>query len=93
VSEILKDERRLNVAITRPKHKLIMVGSRKSLTSYLPCYHLINILEDSQVKKKSFNLWCTVHKFTFRSFLSQKMHLAFLNARNITSFLSRPLCS
>ena len=33
VGELLKDWRRVNVAITRARHKLIMIGSKQTLTS------------------------------------------------------------
>lgn len=35
-TEILEDQRRLTVAVTRAKHKLIMVGDMKALESYTP---------------------------------------------------------
>ena len=43
-SELLKDERRLNVAITRAKKKLIIVGNRTTLTRYEPFKQLFNVM-------------------------------------------------
>lgn len=47
--EILQDERRLNVAVTRAKHKLIMVGDMTTLNLYTPFKQLIDLLESSQI--------------------------------------------
>jgi hypothetical protein len=46
--DILLDERRLNVAITRAKHKLVMIGHRDALTAYKPFRDLVSILRDDQ---------------------------------------------
>ncbi|XP_067945535.1 DNA replication ATP-dependent helicase/nuclease DNA2-like isoform X2 [Watersipora subatra] len=46
---ILSDRRRLNVAITRAKHKLILVGNVDTLSSYSPVLKLISLLEPPQV--------------------------------------------
>uniref|UniRef100_A0A158Q8K4 DNA helicase n=1 Tax=Elaeophora elaphi TaxID=1147741 RepID=A0A158Q8K4_9BILA len=43
-SELLDDCRRINVAITRAKHKLILVGCRKSLSSYPAANAIINTI-------------------------------------------------
>lgn len=48
-NEILSDERRLNVAITRAKHKLILIGNRKTLTLYEPFVKLFNALRPDQI--------------------------------------------
>lgn len=40
--EILEDQRRLTVAITRSKHKLIMIGDVDSLNRYEPFKNLFN---------------------------------------------------
>lgn len=40
--EILDDHRRLTVAVTRAKHKLIMVGDMKALEVYIPFKILLN---------------------------------------------------
>jgi DNA replication ATP-dependent helicase Dna2 len=45
--EILNDKRRLTVAITRAKHKLIMVGCVQSLVRYKPLASLIAILKET----------------------------------------------
>lgn len=44
LGELLKDWRRLNVAITRAKHKLLMVGSAPTLRRYAPLEKLLNHL-------------------------------------------------
>ncbi|XP_045595912.2 DNA replication ATP-dependent helicase/nuclease DNA2 [Procambarus clarkii] len=49
VSEILQDDRRLNVAVTRAKYKLIMVGDIASLQVYAPFKKLTAILEPHQI--------------------------------------------
>lgn len=49
--EILQDERRLNVAITRAKYKLIMIGDMATLQLFNPFKKLTDILESSQVYK------------------------------------------
>jgi hypothetical protein len=42
--EILNDKRRLTVAVTRSKEKLIMIGCIKSLIRYAPLVELIEII-------------------------------------------------
>ncbi|XP_057707140.1 DNA replication ATP-dependent helicase/nuclease DNA2 [Corythoichthys intestinalis] len=49
LGELLKDWRRLNVAITRAKHKLLMVGSTSSLRRYTPVEKLLNHLEQDNM--------------------------------------------
>ncbi|KAL5016164.1 hypothetical protein ScPMuIL_005753 [Solemya velum] len=46
--ELLKDIRRLNVAITRAKHKLILLGDRQTLTQYSPLKTIISTLDKKQ---------------------------------------------
>ena len=46
--ELLRDWRRLNVALTRAKHKLIMVGCTRNLIEYEPCAKLIKYLQAKQ---------------------------------------------
>uniref|UniRef100_A0AAQ4R859 DNA replication ATP-dependent helicase/nuclease DNA2 n=1 Tax=Gasterosteus aculeatus aculeatus TaxID=481459 RepID=A0AAQ4R859_GASAC len=53
LGELLKDWRRLNVAITRAKHKLLMVGSATTLRRYAPVEKLLNHLQ--QENMISFN--------------------------------------
>jgi DNA replication ATP-dependent helicase Dna2 len=58
-AEILCDERRLNVAITRAKKKLIIIGSKTTLIKYNPFYRLISILRLDQIlsiPKSDFHL-------------------------------------
>ncbi|XP_044202740.1 DNA replication ATP-dependent helicase/nuclease DNA2 isoform X1 [Thunnus albacares] len=45
LGELLKDWRRLNVAITRAKHKLLMVGSASTLRRYAPVEKLLDHLQ------------------------------------------------
>lgn len=45
-NEILEDQRRLTVAITRAKHKFIMVGDTATLTQYGPFKRLLDNMND-----------------------------------------------
>lgn len=45
----MKDWRRLNVAITRAKHKLLMVGSATTLRRYAPVEKLLNHLQQENM--------------------------------------------
>nr|XP_045218009.1 DNA replication ATP-dependent helicase/nuclease DNA2 isoform X3 [Macaca fascicularis] len=49
VGELLKDWRRLNVAITRAKHKLILLGCVPSLNCYPPLEKLLNHLNSEKL--------------------------------------------
>uniref|UniRef100_F1KSN7 DNA replication ATP-dependent helicase/nuclease n=1 Tax=Ascaris suum TaxID=6253 RepID=F1KSN7_ASCSU len=49
-SELLSDARRINVAITRAKHKLILVGCRQSMMSYDTMAALIDLIPECQIK-------------------------------------------
>ncbi|XP_041793054.1 DNA replication ATP-dependent helicase/nuclease DNA2 isoform X2 [Chelmon rostratus] len=49
LGELLKDWRRLNVAITRAKHKLLMVGSAATLRRYAPVEKLLNHLQQENM--------------------------------------------
>uniref|UniRef100_A0A3B5AA44 DNA replication ATP-dependent helicase/nuclease DNA2 n=1 Tax=Stegastes partitus TaxID=144197 RepID=A0A3B5AA44_9TELE len=49
LGELLKDWRRLNVAITRAKHKLLMVGSAATLRRYTPVEKLLNHLQQENM--------------------------------------------
>ncbi|XP_069045163.1 DNA replication ATP-dependent helicase/nuclease DNA2 [Lepisosteus oculatus] len=49
LGELLKDWRRLNVAITRAKHKLIMLGCVPTLCQYTPLEKLLSHLEKEQM--------------------------------------------
>uniref|UniRef100_A0A8C9WBK6 DNA replication ATP-dependent helicase/nuclease DNA2 n=1 Tax=Scleropages formosus TaxID=113540 RepID=A0A8C9WBK6_SCLFO len=46
VGELLKDWRRLNVAVTRAKHKLIMLGCSPTLCHYAPLEKLLKHMEE-----------------------------------------------
>lgn len=45
--EVLRDTRRINVAITRAKQKLIFVCDRETLKEYKPFLKVFNCLEES----------------------------------------------
>ncbi|TWW67273.1 ATP-dependent helicase/nuclease DNA2 DNA replication, partial [Takifugu flavidus] len=49
LGELLKDWRRLNVAITRAKNKLLMVGSATTLQRYSPVEKLLNHLQQENM--------------------------------------------
>ncbi|KAM4602916.1 DNA replication ATP-dependent helicase/nuclease DNA2 [Polymixia lowei] len=49
LGELLKDWRRLNVAVTRAKHKLLMVGSASTLRRYAPLDKLLNHLQQESM--------------------------------------------
>jgi DNA replication ATP-dependent helicase Dna2 len=47
--EILNDKRRLTVAITRAKKKLIMIGCVENLVRYKPLCSLISFIKEKNV--------------------------------------------
>ncbi|KAK4301412.1 hypothetical protein Pmani_026446 [Petrolisthes manimaculis] len=47
--DILQDEHRLNVAVTRAKHKLIIIGDKNTLQSYQPFRKLTTLLQNQQI--------------------------------------------
>uniref|UniRef100_A0A2K5M5F7 DNA replication ATP-dependent helicase/nuclease DNA2 n=1 Tax=Cercocebus atys TaxID=9531 RepID=A0A2K5M5F7_CERAT len=57
VGELLKDWRRLNVAITRAKHKLILLGCVPSLNCYPPLEKLLNHLNSEKLISFLFCIW------------------------------------
>lgn len=65
-NEILEDKRRLTVAITRAKHKLILVGDTISLENYGPFKTLIS----SMSKMNKINLVDQHQGFDWRILLS-----------------------
>jgi len=61
-SSILNDIRRLNVAITRAKHKLILVGNKHVLKDYDPIMKIMNYLEVDCLKEDKFKQNCLSKK-------------------------------
>uniref|UniRef100_F6S4L6 DNA replication ATP-dependent helicase/nuclease n=2 Tax=Monodelphis domestica TaxID=13616 RepID=F6S4L6_MONDO len=59
LGELLKDWRRLNVAITRAKHKLVLLGCVPSLSQYPP---LEKLLRHLHLEHKIFNLPLGAHE-------------------------------
>lgn len=55
--ELLKDVRRLNVALTRAKKMLIMVGHVSSMKSYPPLQAVINILKENDNVSFFYYAW------------------------------------
>ncbi|XP_064461357.1 DNA replication ATP-dependent helicase/nuclease DNA2-like [Ornithodoros turicata] len=47
-TEILNDRRRLNVAISRARHKLVLIGNRSTVQKYQPFKELLNCLRPDQ---------------------------------------------
>ena len=48
VGEILRDARRLNVACSRAKHKIVLIGSAETLTRGSPALARVVALADAQ---------------------------------------------
>jgi len=48
---ILEDMRRLNVAITRARSKVVLLGNRHTLTEYSPFKKLFEIMKEGQIRK------------------------------------------
>uniref|UniRef100_A0A8C7B862 DNA replication ATP-dependent helicase/nuclease DNA2 n=1 Tax=Neovison vison TaxID=452646 RepID=A0A8C7B862_NEOVI len=57
LGELLKDWRRLNVAITRAKHKLILLGCVPSLNRYPPLGKLLHHLNSEKLISFLFCIW------------------------------------
>ncbi|XP_078060922.1 DNA replication ATP-dependent helicase/nuclease DNA2 [Mustelus asterias] len=49
LGELLKDWRRLNVALTRPKHKLVMMGCMPTICQYAPLKKLLDHLKTQEM--------------------------------------------
>lgn len=47
--EILDDKRRLTVAITRARHKLIIIADKNTLLRYMPFKNLFNVIDEKNV--------------------------------------------
>ncbi|KAF7669381.1 hypothetical protein LDENG_00193020 [Lucifuga dentata] len=58
LGELLKDWRRLNVAVTRAKHKLLMLGSAATLRRYAPVEKLLSHLQQENMISFKNNLTC-----------------------------------
>ncbi|KAM6943298.1 DNA replication ATP-dependent helicase/nuclease DNA2 isoform 2-T2 [Xenentodon cancila] len=69
LGELLKDWRRLNVAITRAKHKLLMVGSATTLRRYSPVEKLLNHLQHENMISFANDLLCFCLIFSTNLFL------------------------
>lgn len=65
-NEILEDQRRLTVAITRAKHKLIMVGDTVSLDGYRP----FKMLTTNMSKMNKIKLVDQQQSFEWKSILT-----------------------
>uniref|UniRef100_A0A3B3D4K1 DNA replication ATP-dependent helicase/nuclease n=1 Tax=Oryzias melastigma TaxID=30732 RepID=A0A3B3D4K1_ORYME len=73
LGELLKDWRRLNVAITRAKHKLLMVGSAVTLRRFPPVEKLLNHLQKHTNPGVKIHLLSRKHKhLLFNFFLFNK---------------------
>lgn len=66
MNQILEDHRRLTVAITRAKHKLIIIGDTVSLEGYRP----FKMLMTSLSKMNKINLLDQQQSFNWDSLLS-----------------------
>uniref|UniRef100_A0AAY4E547 DNA replication ATP-dependent helicase/nuclease n=1 Tax=Denticeps clupeoides TaxID=299321 RepID=A0AAY4E547_9TELE len=75
LGELLKDWRRLNVAITRAKHKLLMIGSSTALRLYSPLLKLLTHLEQENMISFLFSA-CAINVIScwFLSF-TKKNHI------------------
>uniref|UniRef100_A0A4W6FYB0 DNA replication ATP-dependent helicase/nuclease n=1 Tax=Lates calcarifer TaxID=8187 RepID=A0A4W6FYB0_LATCA len=74
LGELLKDWRRLNVAITRAKHKLLMVGSATTLRRYAPVEKLLNHLQQENMISFKNTPWF-YHSAFLNSQFSHKTNL------------------
>uniref|UniRef100_A0A4W3HX96 DNA replication ATP-dependent helicase/nuclease DNA2 n=1 Tax=Callorhinchus milii TaxID=7868 RepID=A0A4W3HX96_CALMI len=77
LGELLKDWRRLNVAVTRAKHKLIMVGCVPTLRRYAPLEKLLDNLSAEQMISFTFTnrkteIWTLSKKTQSRILISSR---------------------
>lgn len=60
---ILEDQRRLTVAVTRAKHKLIIIADKNTISQYTPFMKLFNIIQ----VKNIINVNDASYDFTWES--------------------------
>uniref|UniRef100_A0A671QYH0 DNA replication ATP-dependent helicase/nuclease n=1 Tax=Sinocyclocheilus anshuiensis TaxID=1608454 RepID=A0A671QYH0_9TELE len=71
LGELLQDWRRLNVAITRAKHKLLMLGSASTLRRYAPLEKLLcHLQQEDMISFTTVFMYENVIAGSFRDFLS-----------------------
>lgn len=84
LGELLQDWRRLNVAITRAKHKLLMLGSAPSLRRYVPLEKLLGHLQQQDMI--SFTIQSGAPLTTIKEILMYSFFVVLLN-KGYYSFL------
>uniref|UniRef100_A0A672NBB4 DNA replication ATP-dependent helicase/nuclease DNA2 n=1 Tax=Sinocyclocheilus grahami TaxID=75366 RepID=A0A672NBB4_SINGR len=67
ISELLQDWRRLNVAITRAKHKLLMLGSAPTLRRYAPLEKLLcHLQQEDMISFTNYRYRLKISKCLFK---------------------------